>query len=80
MRCLNNLQDGYEIDGDVLKEHLDELRLGPNDKGCGGGDESREEYKSNLEQRMTFYCVPIPGENKWTKHVCIKKKHIETNF
>ena len=64
-------KDGYEIDGDVLKEHLDELRLGPanNDKKNNEEDESREEYKSSLEQRMTFYCVPIPGENKWTKHV-----------
>lgn len=23
----------------------------------------------NLQQRMTFYCVPIPGETAWTKNV-----------
>jgi hypothetical protein len=67
-------KDGYEIDGDVLKEHLDELRLGPEnkDKKKHKDNETREEYKSNLEQRMTFYCVPIPGENKWTKHIYVR--------
>lgn len=23
----------------------------------------------NLEQRMTFYCVPIPGESEWVKNI-----------
>ena len=25
----------------------------------------------NLQQRMTFYCVPIPGESEWVKNVTI---------
>ena len=30
-------------------------------------DENEEH--SNLFQRMTFYSVPIPGENEWVKNV-----------
>ena len=25
--------------------------------------------QANLQQRMTFYCVPIPGESEWVKQV-----------
>ena len=27
----------------------------------------KKEY--DLQQRMTFYCVPIPGETDWVKNV-----------
>jgi len=27
----------------------------------------------NLEQRMTFYCVPIPGETNWVKNVSLSR-------
>jgi len=25
--------------------------------------------QNSLQQRMTFYCVPIPGESEWVKNV-----------
>lgn len=50
-----------------MKEHLDELKIGASEKP----DDEEKVYQTNLEQRVTFYCVPIPGENDWTRNVCI---------
>lgn len=59
-----DIPDGYEIDGDILKEHLDELKIGASEKP----DDEEQVYQTNLEQRVTLYCVPIPGENDWTRN------------
>ncbi len=32
--------------------------------------------QNNLQQRMTFYCVPIPGESEWVKNVMLISKNI----
>lgn len=62
---LNNffLQDGYEIHGDIAKEDLMKV-YGKSMEDC-----SEQSQKTNLHQRMTFYCVPIPGETDWVKQV-----------
>ena len=36
--------------------------------------------QANLQQRMTFYCVPIPGESEWVKQVNKLKYYNNNNL
>jgi hypothetical protein len=35
-----------------------------------GANKENNQKDSVFSQRVTFYCIPIPGENDWVKNVC----------
>jgi hypothetical protein len=54
-------KDEYEICTDSIEE------IGAN-LLCTNKENNHKD--SLFSQRVTFYCIPIPGENDWVKNVC----------
>lgn len=60
--------EGYEPTGNSLKDNLmDVLSANMNTADCPNKEEILKEKVNNLHQRLTYYCVPIPGETQWVK-------------
>lgn len=45
------------------------MRIIGKSNGEDSGSLNPNNQVSNLQQRTTFYCVPIPGETEWVKNV-----------
>ena len=74
------IKDEYEITKELSSEELSsyiESRIAHHGKNPPSDEKAEVEKKteaskhnySNLHQRATFFCVPIPGESDWVKNV-----------
>jgi hypothetical protein len=78
---IEDYPEDYEACSELTKDDFIAMQM--NEQGEGDDHSETKDItsylKNNLQQRLTFYCVPIPGESEWVKKVYLINTKSFTN-